>query len=211
MHIYCIISWSWKYALCVQIYSFCYHSATFWFCHIICIFITLYRKQSWLWMQGDIHRAKQKERERLRDKPSFSQIVTGVDDMKIDDMLDNNYNDSKYKDYEEVRKEVNSLAPGKFEWNFRHVFFKQILVIGGWGISCEIDLIWMSLDFTDDQSTLVQVMAWQQAITWPSVDPDLCCHMVSLGHNELTYWGWNWMAIFLWTAFIKCICLMKVL
>ena len=58
-------------------------------------------------MQGDIHRAKQKERERLRDKPSFSQIVTGVDDMKIDDMLDNNYNDSKYKDYEEVRKGVN--------------------------------------------------------------------------------------------------------
>ena len=23
----------------------------------------------------------------------------------------------------------NSLAPGKFEWNFRHVIFKQILVI----------------------------------------------------------------------------------
>ena len=27
-------------------------------------------------------------------------------------------------------------------------------------ISCEIALIWMSLDLTDDQSTLVQVMAW---------------------------------------------------
>ena len=54
----------------------------------------------------------------------------------------------------------NSLVPGKFEWNFRHVIFKQILVIDGWGISCEIVLIWMSLDFSDDQSTLVQVMAW---------------------------------------------------
>ena len=43
--------------------------------------------------------------------------------------------------------------------NFRHAIFKQILVIDGWGISCEIVLIWMSLDFTDDQSTLVQVMA----------------------------------------------------
>ena len=53
-----------------------------------------------------------------------------------------------------------SLAPGKFEWIFRHVIFKQILVIDGWGISCEIALIWMSLGFTDDQSTLVQVMAW---------------------------------------------------
>ena len=38
--------------------------------------------------------------------------------------------------------------------------FKQILVIDGWGISCEIALIWMSLDFTVDQSILVQVMAW---------------------------------------------------
>ena len=54
----------------------------------------------------------------------------------------------------------NSLAPGKFEWNSRCVIFKQISVIDGWGISCEIALIWMSLDFIDDQSTLVQVMAW---------------------------------------------------
>ena len=49
---------------------------------------------------------------------------------------------------------VNSLAPGKCKRNFRHVIFKQILVIDDWGISCEIALIWMSLDFTDDQSTL---------------------------------------------------------
>ena len=55
---------------------------------------------------------------------------------------------------------IKSLAPGKFECNFRHVIFKQILVIHGWGISCEIALIWMSLDFTDVQSILVQVMAW---------------------------------------------------
>ena len=52
-----------------------------------------------------------------------------------------------------------ALAPGKFEWYFKYVIFKQILVIDGWGISCEIALIWMPLDFTDDQSTLVQVMA----------------------------------------------------
>ena len=55
---------------------------------------------------------------------------------------------------------VNSLAPGKFDWNFTHVIFKQVLAIDGWGISCEIALMWMSLDFTDDQSTLVQVMDW---------------------------------------------------
>ena len=60
---------------------------------------------------------------------------------------------------------INSLSPGEFEWNFRYVIFKRILVIGGWGISCEIALIWMSLDFTDDQSTLVQVMPWCQQAT----------------------------------------------
>ena len=60
---------------------------------------------------------------------------------------------------------INSLAPGKYESNFRHVIFKQILVIDGWGISCEIALIWMSPDFTDDQSTLVQVMAWCRQAT----------------------------------------------
>ena len=28
----------------------------------------------------------------------------------------------------------------------------------------------------------------QQAITWANVDPDLCHHMVSLGHNEFLSW-----------------------
>ena len=47
----------------------------------------------------------------------------------------------------------------------------------------------MPQNITDDKSTLFQVMAWcRQAtseITWASVDPDPCCHMVSLSHNEL--------------------------
>ena len=43
------------------------------------------------------------------------------------------------------------LAPGKFEWNFRHVILKQILVYDGSGIFCEIALIWMLLDFTYDE------------------------------------------------------------
>ena len=60
---------------------------------------------------------------------------------------------------------INSLAPGKFEWNFTYVIFKLILVIDGWGIYFEIALIWMSLDLTDDQSTLVQVMAWCRQAT----------------------------------------------
>ena len=47
-------------------------------------------------------------------------------------------------------------------------------------------LSWMSLDLTDDKSTLVQVMAWccqtrshYLSQYWPS------CHMGSLGHNGL--------------------------
>ena len=55
---------------------------------------------------------------------------------------------------------VNSLAPGKFEWNFRYLIFQIILVIDGWVISCELALRWMPLDLIDDKSTLVLVMAW---------------------------------------------------
>ena len=43
--------------------------------------------------------------------------------------------------------------------------FKQILLIDGWGISCKTALIWMSLGFTDDKPTLVQVMAWCRQTT----------------------------------------------
>ena len=47
----------------------------------------------------------------------------------------------------------------------------------------------MPLDFADNKSALVQVMAWcRQAtfITWVNVDTDLCRKMSSLGLNELT-------------------------
>ena len=66
---------------------------------------------------------------------------------------------------------------------------------GGWGISYEIALRWMTLDLTGDKSTLVQVMAWccqasrQQVIIWSNVDPDLCRQMASLGLNVLTHGG----------------------
>ena len=85
----------------------------------------------------------------------------------------------------------NSLAPEKLELNFRYVICKRISMIDGWGIFCEIALIWMSLDFTDDQSTLDQVMAWCRQATshylsqcWPrSLSPYGVTR--SVGHNEL--------------------------
>ena len=60
---------------------------------------------------------------------------------------------------------INSLAPGKFEWNFRYLILYMISMIDGWGISCELALRWMSLDLTDDKSSLVQVMAWCRQAT----------------------------------------------
>ena len=38
-------------------------------------------------------------------------------------------------------------------------------------------------DFVDGILTLFLVMAW--AIRGATVDPDLCCHMTSLGHSVL--------------------------
>ena len=70
------------------------------------------RKQSWLWMQGDIYRAKLKERERFGDRPEISRILTGVDDMSITDPYltkdfeyDNriDYNEPVGTDYSRVR------------------------------------------------------------------------------------------------------------
>ena len=60
----------------------------------------------------------------------------------------------------EQTKLVNSLAPGRFQWNFVWIIFKLISVIGGRDITSEIVLRWISLDLSDDKSTLVQVMAW---------------------------------------------------
>ena len=57
------------------------------------------------------------------------------------------------------------VGPGRFEWNFREMIFKLILQIDGWGIHCEITLRRMSLDLTDDKSTLVQVMTWRHQAT----------------------------------------------
>ena len=38
-------------------------------------------------------------------------------------------------------------------------------MIDGWGISNKVTIRWMSLDFTKDKSTLVQVMAWCRQAT----------------------------------------------
>ena len=54
-----------------------------------------------------------------------------------------------------IMAHVNSLAPGRFQGNIRLDIFKLIIVIDGFGISCEIVLIWITLHLTDVQSILV--------------------------------------------------------
>ena len=71
---------------------------------------------------------------------------------------------------------INSLAPGRFESNFRWEISKFILVFGDLGISCEWICHQMNISRpTNDKSILVQVMAWCRQATrhylslyWPS-------------------------------------------
>ena len=111
---------------------------------------------------------------------------------------------------------LNSSAPGKFEWNFRHVIFKHILVIDALGIPCKIALILMLLDFTDDQSTLVQVMAWCRQATshylsqcWPRSllqygvnRPEWVLKMKSKHQIlKIAYWNKKWICWEIITVF----------
>ena len=50
----------------------------------------------------------------------------------------------------------------------------------------------------------------QHAIPWTNVYPDLCCHMVSLGHNELTHWGREKVAAVSQTTLSKRISLNEI-
>ena len=61
--------------------------------------------------------------------------------------------------------EFNSLTPGRFGWKFRKVILKLTLIIDDCSISCKIAFRGMSLDLTDDKSTLAQVMAWCRQAT----------------------------------------------
>ena len=84
-----------------------------------------------------------------------------------------------------------SLVYGRVERNFREVIFHLISVIDGRATSCEIALRCLPLDFTDNKTILVQVMAWcrQAAVHYPGQCwlrwPDLWHHMEPLCHNEL--------------------------
>ena len=71
---------------------------------------------------------------------------------------------------------INWLTPGRCGCNLQWVIFKLISRIDILNISWETAVSWMQHDLTDDQSTLVLVIAWcrRQQDIWANV---LCRHM----------------------------------
>ena len=61
--------------------------------------------------------------------------------------------------------ELNSLAPGRSWHDFKKVIFNLVSLIGIFKSSYDNILRWMPQGLTDDNSTLVQVMAWCQQAT----------------------------------------------
>ena len=103
--------------------------------------------------------------------------------------------------------------------------FQTVLAIDGWGISCEIALIWMSLDFIDDQSTLVQVMAWCRQATSHYLSQYWSRSMSPYGVSRpqwvntltallllvLTHWGRGKMAAIFQTTFSNALSWRKMI
>ena len=120
-----------------------------------------------------------------------------------------------YKTHEAERvcastKHVNSLAPGRFEWNFKWTILKLILVTthSAWDISYEITLSWISLDFTDGKSTLVQVMAWCHQATSHYLNQ---CWPRSMSPYGVTRPQWvnNWKLIYIESLTLTCTRLLR--
>ena len=65
----------------------------------------------------------------------------------------------------QVSVPINSLASGRYEFDSKNVIFNLVLLNGILKSSQDNTPWWMPQDFTDDKSTLVQVMAWCRQAT----------------------------------------------
>ena len=101
--------------------------------------------------------------------------------------------------YHTSLSKINSLSLGGVAVILmKSKIYKLIILNSSLGIRCKIAGRWMPWNLISDKSMLIQVLVWfhritQQAITWDNVEPDLCHHIVSLGHNGLTsdpLWLW---------------------
>ena len=79
----------------------------------------------------------------------------------------------------------NSLTPGRCPKSriisFSNANCSKLL----WRFSSETYLWWMPMFSSQQWFSLCLGAVRQQAITWTIVDQDPCCHMASLGSNEL--------------------------
>lgn len=84
-------------------------------------------------MQGDIHRAKQKEKERLREKPEISRILSGVDDIKLNDSLEKedhySYENRIVYNPEETEVRHSKLTKHLIINCFHNFFFKIVSTV----------------------------------------------------------------------------------
>ena len=64
---------------------------------------------------------------------------------------------------------INSLAPGRTECDYKNWILNLVLLIGIFRYSYDNALKWIPQDLTDDESTLVKVMAWCRGATSPNL------------------------------------------
>ena len=73
-------------------------------------------------------------------------------------------------------------------YHLGHLF----LLIESWDIACEISLRWVSLDHTDEKSTLVEVMEWCHQATSHDVSQCWPRSMSLYGFNRTPYVNIRW-------------------
>ena len=105
---------------------------------------------------------------------------------------------NRWQTHRHIQTDLNSMAPGRFQFNFRKVIFKLILVNGGWGLSNDIALRWTPLDLTDDKSPLVQVMAWCRQATSHYLSQCWPRSLSSYGVTRPQWVNWPSDAIIIW-------------
>ena len=88
---------------------------------------------------------------------------------------------------------VNTFAPGRYGSNLKVWFSNLLYRIIAQTLTMKLLLRWMLQNLTNEEVNIGSGTAIrQQAITWVSVEfvnPDFCCHIAPLCHNELTHWA----------------------
>ena len=102
---------------------------------------------------------------------------------------------------------VNSLAPGRSGFDSKNGIFNLVLLIGIFRSSHDNALQWMPQDVTDDESTLVQVMAWCHQATSHYLSQ---CWLSSLSPYAIVRPQWvkirSTSSRFLSCLHAKCVC-----